>query len=165
MPLSVHSHFVLQLLTVLKERPWWLTCGFIPVIEICALKCRQDQLSSWQSCKANQHLSSAKLCLPSVSAWFWVEQNVSKSMHRLYGLFATHAAWKTWKWLNTQELNLNKLWTWKTDLQSVWVWDLSTTGMECPCYLNHDVLLTWLQTLVRTEQASVFIIVLKGSRN
>lgn len=50
---------------VLKERPQWLTCWFIPVIEICALKHSQDQLSSGQSCKANQHLSSAKLCLPS----------------------------------------------------------------------------------------------------
>lgn len=136
MPLSVHSPFVLQLLTMLKERPWWPTCRFIPVIEICALKCRQDQLSSGQSCKANQHLSSAKLGLPSVSAWFRVEQNVSKNIHGLYGLFATHAAWKTWKQLNTQELKPNKLWRQKIDLQSVWVWDLSTTGKDCLCYCN-----------------------------
>lgn len=92
-------------------------CQLIHIIEINALKCSQHQLSSGQSCKANQHLSSAKLYLPSVSAWFWIEQNISKNAHGLYGSFATHTAWKTSKQLNTQVLELNKLWTWKTDLQ------------------------------------------------
>lgn len=117
MPLSVHFPFVLQLLMVLKERPLWPMCQLIHIIEINALKCSQHQLSSGQSCKANQHLSSAKLYLPSVSAWFWIEQNISKNALGLYGSFATHTAWKTSKQLNTQVLELNKLWTWKTDLQ------------------------------------------------
>lgn len=91
----------------------WLIC----VIETHTLKCGKNQLSCGQSCQPNQHFSSAELCLPSVSAWFWVELNISKNVHGLHCLFAIHASCKTSKHLNTCVLELNKRWMQKTDLQ------------------------------------------------
>jgi len=104
-------------LRVLKERPWWPTWWLIGVIETHTLKCSKNQLSCGQSCQPNQHFSSAELCLPSVSAWFWVELNISKNVHGLHCLFAIHASCKTSKHLNTHALELNKQWMQKTDLQ------------------------------------------------
>lgn len=163
MPLSVHFPFVLQLLMVPEERAQWLTCWFIPVIEICALKHSQDQLSSGQSCKANQHLSSAKLCLPS-SLVLGEAKHFQKHIQIIWFVHSP-CCLENMKTAKYAKAKINKLWMQKTDLQSVWVWDISTACMDCPCYHNLDVLLTWLQTLGRTEITSVFILAVKRSRS